>query len=815
MKRLVPLMVVLLAVAPVAALPGIAAAAPASTAAPTPATTETPAAAQQQAEQRTQNETLEGISVVTDVVTASDGGEYLVGASQLRSGNVTVIRRAPSGETRWLRTFGTNETISGAIGVAAGPTGGAYVLEQIRRGTFREPADEPPTLRLRRLGPDGSTEWTVGLGNASRYGSNADVVSTPDGGVSVATAVVGENRDTTTRLRHVTPRGETAWDRSYAGGVPRTLSRGDGGDLLVAGEVRFGEAWLLRVDDQGSVELNETLGGPFADRRIVGATPTDDGGVLVAGSAETNFANQRPWAARLTADGNVTWSRTFDADAQRVYPRRAIPTDDGLLVLHDVDDELGERGGLLTHVTQTGAYGATPVETGDRFGASTLQVDGAEVTLYGTNYENRTASVRVTTSELPAAEAASFRAHDDAATGQTFYRGQNLALSGNATYGLYEVPDEYDDFDEPRRVRLLRDADGDGEIVFETATLTEGQYAVRNVNGSWWQLLGTDQGPVATKPEAAAFELTDQRVRLVDPDAERVPRPTESTVVETYDDESTVTFGVESTPENFTAEVSMYRLQDGPVSADAVGAALRSTEDGWGGPERPPTHVDIGDGADRNLTLDASELGAGLYRVSVTGAETADAADPARTTLVVITEERPVSLTAANTSLSVPTNGSADTTLTLAGADDGVSAVRLDANRTGAPATGLRLEFTDAVDYSSARGGAGWSADRATADTQSLAVESTPNGSFDVATFEVSDSEYRDTGGGTNTARVGLTWIVDENGVPYTVPDDIVVTYEVTDAEREDGSDESSERGSGEGSSTASGSASASGSESA
>jgi len=808
-------MVVLLAVAPVAALPGVAAADPASAAAQTPVTTDQPAMeAQNQAEQQTQNETLEGVGVVTDVAAAGDGGEYLVGATGLRTGNTTVTRRAPSGEIRWQRSFGTNDTVSGAVGVAAGPDAGAYVLEQLRQGTVREPGAEPPTLRLRRLGPDGSTTWTVGLGNASRYGGYGDLVATTDGGVAVATAVGGEERRTT-RLRHVTPRGETSWDRSYAGGVPTTLTRGDDGDLLVAGEIRFGEAWLLRVDDEGAVELNETLGGAFADRRIVGAAPTGDGGVLVAGSAETNFANQRPWAARLTADGDVTWSRTFDADAQRAYPRAAVSTDEGLLVLHDVDGELRERGSLLIHVTPTGAYGATSVEAGDRIGTSAMHVDGTDVELYATSYENRTATARVTTTPLPVAEATAFRADADATTGETFYRGQNLALSGNATYGLYEVPDEYDEFDEPRRVRLLRDTDGDGEIVFETATLTRGQYAVRNVNGSWWPLLGTDEGLVATEAKTAAFELTEQRVRLVDPDAGRFPRPPESTVVETYDDESTVTFGVRSTPENFTAEVSLYRLRDGPVSADAVGVALESTEDGWGGPEAPD-HVAIGGGADRNLTLDAGTLEAGLYRVSVTGAETADAADPARTTLVVVTEERPVSLTAANTSLSLPTNGSADTTLTLAGADAGVSALRLDANRTGAPAVGLRLEFTDAVDYRSARGSAGWSSDRSSASTQSLDVESAPNGSFEVATFEIRDSEYRESAGGTNTARVGLAWVVDETGVPYTVPDDIVVTYEVTDSEADDGeSTGSGSAGESTESGSASGSASASGSESA
>lgn len=796
-RRLVPLLfVVLLAVGPVAALPGVAAA-------DAPATT-------QEQPTRTTNDTLDGITVVADTATADDGGTYLVGTSDTIAGNATVVRQAADGTVRWTHTFASNETRSAAVAVASGPLPGAYVLEQ------RTPAYDPanpsagvPTIRLHRFGPDGAVEWTRDLGNASRYGSRARLLATPEGSVVLATGTVDRSESRYregTRLREITADGTTAWSRTYGGGTPTALARSNDGGYLVGGEAGFGDGWVLRTDADGDVELNVTFDG-FNDRRIVGVAPTEDGGVLVGGSAETSFARESVWAARLDAGGDVLWSRTYGDGTDRAYARTAVPTDDGLLMLHTRNGEFSEQDSLLTRVTADGAYGSQPVAT-NTSAVTTMAREGDTVTVYGFEYLNRSTVGRVTTATVPTAEAVELRADADLDTNETFYRGQNLRLAGGATYGLYKLPTEYTEYDEPIRVRTLRGEEG--EAVFETATLERGRYAVRNSAGLWLTLDDGRPSAIAESADEAAFTLDEQYLRLTDPTAERFGRIEDSTVVETYEGDSTVTFGVRSEPENFTAQVSLYRLKDGAVPTTQVGEAL-SADDGWGGMEAPD-HVTIGDTADRNVTLDASALDAGLYRVSVTGAETADASDPARTTLVVVNEERPVSLSLNRTSLTVPENESAAASLTLGGTDAGISALRLEANRTGAPAVRLDLDLTRDIDYRSASGGSGWSSRESTAHAESLEIVSAPNGTFEVGTFAVSDSDYRDTPGGTNTAHVGIAYVIDENGVPYTVPDDIAVTYEVID---EDGEADDGSEGGASGSGHEGGSASGGGSASA
>ncbi|MFC7177029.1 hypothetical protein [Halosegnis marinus] len=786
---MVPLLfAALLVAAPMAMLPGVAAAG-------------TPAADGHDASNT--NETLAGFAAVTGVATAGDGGEYLVGAESVTGRNTTLVRRGPDGETRWRRTFGSNDTLSSGMAVASGPLPGAYVLERVVQGSPYD-YETPPTLRLRRVAPDGETMWTKSLGNVTGYASAGDLLASPRGGVTVATGYLDREAERRgTRIRVVSPNGETTSDRRYDGGTPRSVSRTDDGGLVVAGEVSYGEGWVLRTDADGDVLVNASVGGPFDDRTVSGATATDDGGVLVGGSAETAFARSSVWAARLTAEGDVAWSRTF-GESQRSYARAAVATDEGLLLLNDVDGEFRERGARLTHVTADGDYASRAVEGDTTVSATTAQRlrDDGTVALYGIRYLNRTSEATVRTAAVPTPENTAFRADAGVSTNATFLRGQNLELSGSATYGLYEVPGEYDDYDEPRRVRTL-DAE-DGEAVFETATLARGEYAIRNDAGLWLTVEDGEVTGLAGSADEAAFGLDEQSVRLVDRSSERrYSPPVEERVVRTYEGNTTVEFGVEARPANFTADVSLYRLRGGTVNASTTGEAL-SGDDGWGGTEAP-THVEIGDDADRNLTVDAGALDAGLYRVRVDGAETGEATDAGSTVLVVVREERLVSLTAADTSLTVPENGSATTNLTLAGVDNGIGALRFDANRSGGPAVGLRLDLTDAVEYGSARGSAGWSSDEATASTQSLEVRSAPNGSFVAATFTVEDSEYRDSGSGTNTADVGIAWVVDADGVPYSVPDDLAIEYEVAgDGEEEETDENGSERGG-----SASGSASA------
>jgi len=158
--------------------------------------------------------------------------------------------------------------------------------------------------------------------------------------------------------------------------------------------------------------------------------------------------------------------------------------------------------------------------------------------------------------------------------------------------------------------------------------------------------------------------------------------------------------------------------------------------------------------------------------------------EPATTRVVVVTERREVSLTPADTSLTVPRGGEATTNLTLSGVETSVRAVRIEAVRTGGPPVGFGLEFTEALETWGSAGGSVVSLDRSSADRESLAVDRSPNGTFAVARLSVRSGPgfvgADATSLGNDTLTVKLAWIVDSEGIPYSLDEPVTVRYEVT-----------------------------------
>ena len=776
-------------------------------------------------------ETVPGTGAILDVAPAPDGGTYLVGASLPEAANLTVTRLAPNGSVVWQQRYGgPNESRVGRTVVAGQEA--LYVLETV--GPASGPTSRPserPTARLLRLDTEGSVTWQRSLGNATYTPAGTEMVGSPQGGVVLARPVGDQAGNTS--LQRITAEGTLAWNRTYAGGRPTTLALADDGDYLVGGEHDYGEGWLLGVAPNGSVELNVTLGG-YHERRIAGVAPTDDGGVLVVGDASVRgFGGTDPWAARVHPDGAVQWSRTYPTET-RTRTRSAVSTADGLLAVYSGRSDLGASETRLVHVTPDGAVGSTSTQ-GERFGAAPRVIDDGTVRLYGTEY-NRTGSTpetfeltlrgTVSESSLPMPEARALEPHAGVASNATAYRGQNLRLDGSsgATYELLRLPGEYTEFDDPRLVRRVSPTNG--SVTFETATLESGRYAVRTAPNFWLELEDGSVTGLARDESAVAFELRDRHLRFDFVPGER-PRSGPSrgpgfnaSVVETFDGEGVVEARLDADGESFTARVGLSRLNGSSPTPAALRAALAADPQS-GGMEgittvngRPYGTVEMSED-DRNLTLDAGALPAGLYEVTVTDTETADATEPANARLVVVHDQRDVDVDPATETVTLPAEGEGSTNLTLTGADAGLSAFRVEANRTGAPSVSLNLDLSRSLDYRSASGGGGMSTDRSTAHAQSLEIVSSPNGSFAIATLRVEAQRFGDAtpAPGNNTIMLRPAFAVDRNGVPYSVGDPVTITYEVTEATNgTDTTDGRTESGAGFGSGSASGSASASGS---
>ncbi|MFX1475125.1 MAG: hypothetical protein ACFFCO_06600 [Promethearchaeota archaeon] len=110
----------------------------------------------------------------------------------------------------------------------------------------------------------------------------------------------------------------TPWNTSFGGAsYDRGFSiiEASNGDLIIAGETEsYGagqsDAYLLRVDQNGTLLWNTSFGGPRADsaRAVI---ETSGGDLVIAGSIELSRDNHDYWIIRVNATGHHIWNQSY------------------------------------------------------------------------------------------------------------------------------------------------------------------------------------------------------------------------------------------------------------------------------------------------------------------------------------------------------------------------------------------------------------------------------------------------------------------------------------------------------------------------
>ena len=117
--------------------------------------------------------------------------------------------------------------------------------------------------------------------------------------------------------------------------------------------------WLLKFDENNTLEWERTYGGTLDDRGADLVT-TQDGGYIITGyvsssdgDISTNGGNQDFWIAKLNASGNLLWEKSFGySGSDRAYS--IINTqDNGVLVSGVLDVSASGGLGNITQQTNT------------------------------------------------------------------------------------------------------------------------------------------------------------------------------------------------------------------------------------------------------------------------------------------------------------------------------------------------------------------------------------------------------------------------------------------------------------------------------
>ncbi len=198
-------------------------------------------------------------------------------------------------------------------------------------------------------GPAAAPTLTAPAGWAATYGgTNADsalsVRQTRDGGYIMAgetwSSGAGKGDAWVLKLR---PDGSVEWQKSYGGvnwdSASAVQQTADDGYVVAGMTPSFGagarDSWVLKLRPDGSIEWQKTYGGDGWDEAR-SIQQTSDGGYIVAGvtqSSDTRMVDY--WVLKLGRDGTVEWQKTYGGDDQDFVTSVRQTRDGGYIMTGD------------------------------------------------------------------------------------------------------------------------------------------------------------------------------------------------------------------------------------------------------------------------------------------------------------------------------------------------------------------------------------------------------------------------------------------------------------------------------------------------
>jgi|GEM_PF-559451 len=270
-----------------------------------------------------------------------DGGYVLGGHSESNNGDVTgnhgnrdywVVKTDVNGDLQWQKSLGGSGDDEGLSICAA--VGGGYFLT----GNTSSPDGNITGYHGSRdawtvkLDAGGNLVWQKSLGG-SQFDGGWSVKGTPDGGCVLAGYtgsydgdVSGNHGDLDFWVVKLTNTGGMQWQNCYGGPLNETaygMQLTDDGGYVVAGSAESSsgqlscnagltDAWVIKVNSNGGLVWQKSMGGNYYEEAH-DVQPTSDGGFIVA--AITCSKNVAGWHQHNISDGTCAdfWILRFSA----------------------------------------------------------------------------------------------------------------------------------------------------------------------------------------------------------------------------------------------------------------------------------------------------------------------------------------------------------------------------------------------------------------------------------------------------------------------------------------------------------------------
>ncbi|GAB3713817.1 hypothetical protein GCM10027592_53320 [Spirosoma flavus] len=311
----------------------------------------------------------------------SDGGVVVAGYTQSTDGDVTgnkgtsdfwVVKLDAQGNLLWQKTLG-GTGIDQAYGLTTTSDEGVVVAGY----TQSTNGDVTGTRGNRdfwvvKLDAQGNLLWQKTLGGTGSDAASG-ITTTSDGGLVVVGYTSSTNGDVTGQhggadfwVVKLDAQGNLLWQKTLGGtgyDYASSIATSSDGGLVVAGTIESTngdvtgnhgdyDMWVVKLDAQGSLLWQKTLGGSDYDESYA-LTATGDGGYVVAGNVYStdgdvtgNHGDSDSWVAKLDAQGNLLWQKALGgSDDDEAFG--VMPSGDRDLVV--VGDAYSNDGDVTGH----------------------------------------------------------------------------------------------------------------------------------------------------------------------------------------------------------------------------------------------------------------------------------------------------------------------------------------------------------------------------------------------------------------------------------------------------------------------------------
>ncbi len=301
------------------------------------------------------------------LIQTNDGGFLIAGSTTSSDGDVSenagfydnwILKLDASGAIQWERSYGFSGSDQ-LFSVIQTSDGGYFIGGFLDVSASGGEGNEGFTNTINHTSDTRATQHGVGEfwghkldtnGNLvwSRYfgGSNNDrayqVIQAADGGILMVGASESNDFDITDSrgsydfwVVRLDGSGNLLWEQSYGGteiDIAYTATATLDGGYLLAGDSRSddldvsnpkgnADVWLVKIDDQGNIQWQKSLGGSnFESARAI--TPFNTGYVITGGARSadgdvtSNNGQNDIWVVTTDANGNILKQQSFGGNNQ-------------------------------------------------------------------------------------------------------------------------------------------------------------------------------------------------------------------------------------------------------------------------------------------------------------------------------------------------------------------------------------------------------------------------------------------------------------------------------------------------------------------